>query len=63
MTVKIYIAKWCSCDVDGYDYQDDILSVHSSYIGAVAACNEYENNPDGVNEKEWTEIEETYLLP
>ncbi|UNA02494.1 hypothetical protein [Serratia phage SP1] len=61
-SVKIYIAKWCSCETGGYNHQDGILSIHRTVDGATAACAEYEetiNDP----EEDWTEIEVKDLLP
>ena len=59
--MKVYIAKWCSCEPGGYNYSDGILSLHSSYQGAEKACEEYmEKEGDADN---WTEIEDQELMP
>ncbi|QPI13982.1 hypothetical protein MYO4S_00230 [Serratia phage 4S] len=59
--MPIYIAKWCSCETGGYNYSDGILSIHKTYDGAKAACEEYEKQFDS-EEEDWTEIEESNLL-
>lgn len=61
--MKVYIAKWCNCETGGYNHSDGILSLHSSYEGAKAACDEYEKEHCSDSEEDWTEIETKDLLP